>query len=186
MSLDSTIQIDQLSDLAKQLQGASSFRSAELAKQMAGIAEKFQRQQEQLALEHPAVAQSQQAMQDTADEIRLAIESANKRPAADVAAQLAGITEEFQKQREQLVTAITEAARPSLELYEAAREIRSALESTTRQATLEEADRMVNELRKTQARFENVLESQADLMRGLMETLIESVGKRGGASGTGA
>lgn len=186
MSLESRIQIDQLSDLAKQLEGASSFRSAELARQMAGIAEEFQRQQEQLALELPKAVQSQQAIQDASEQIRLAIESATKSPAVEVAAQLAGISEEVQKEREQLVRAITEAARPSIELYEAAREIRSALESATRQVAFEEADRMVNELRKTQARFETVMESQADLMRGLMETLVESVKKRGGASGTGA
>ena len=187
MTLDSTMQIDQLSNLAKQLQGASSFRSAELAKQMAGIAEEFQRQR--LTVELPEAAQSHRAMQDAAEEIRLAIESATKTPAADVAAQLAGITEEFQKQREQLVAAIAEAARPSLELYEAAREIRSTLESTTRQAAFEEADRMLNELRKTQGRFEDVLESQAHSMRDLMETLIESIRKGsggGGASGDGA
>lgn len=165
---------DQIFDLAKQIQGASSFRSAELAKQIAALADDFRSQQEHFAMALTEAGQTA-GVRHAVEEIRLAIESATKAPAVAMMDRMAALADDFRKQQEDLVTALSEAAQPPAGLQRAVEGVRLAIESATKARVAAMAEQMTQNLRRMQEQQEEMLRMQADLLNELSQKLVESV-----------
>ena len=125
-----TQQGEQLADLAKQLQGASSFRSAELAEQItANLAETYRRPNEHFAKALSEAAEPSPGLWRAAEELRVAIESTTFVPTETWKEQIAELGQIFASQYDDLIMALTQASEGS---QQTAEEIRSAIDAVAK------------------------------------------------------
>ena len=89
--------LSQLSDLAKRIQGASSFQSIELANQMSELANEVQKSHQDLVT--AASAQNTETFQRTVEEMQRAVELAARAPQAAVTEQMASIQRKLEEQQ---------------------------------------------------------------------------------------